>query len=487
MHPLTLECNRPELFVDSALIDKTEGAIGLELQKPVEREIAIAHDAPWEGNLCAYHTVFKDPDGYRMYYRGAQGNLKTSCTCLAVSDDGIRWTKPELGLHVFEGSRQNNIVALGRGAGAGNFAPFRDANPAADPNAAYKALSSMRLKAWNTFGLRAHASPDGLRWTPLQEDPVLTDGHFDSLNVPFWHPEQKVYRAYYRDFIDRDGTFAPDGTPSGIRAIKTATSADFVHWTQGVFVDFPGASQSHLYTSGIHPYVRAPHILIGFPMRFVKIPNPVHPIEGVCDAVFMSSRDGVTFNRWDEAVVRPGFRERRWVHRNNMASCGVLETPADDPECPAELSVYTTEGYGTGDALSDKQQRVHSGPCHVRMRRHTYRLDGFVALHAPLVGGEIITHPLRISTPADGPLRLRLNASTSAAGAIRVGLLDAAGGPIEGYGLDDGPPLRGDGIDLPVAWNDRQHLPDVGDQPFRLRIALHDADLYSLTINETAR
>ncbi len=29
------------------------------------------HDAPWEGNTSGYHTVFKDDDIYRMYYRGS--------------------------------------------------------------------------------------------------------------------------------------------------------------------------------------------------------------------------------------------------------------------------------------------------------------------------------------------------------------------------------------------------------------------------------
>jgi hypothetical protein len=36
-------------------------------------------------------------------------------TCYAESRDGIRWTKPELGLVEFKGSSQNNIVWKDRG------------------------------------------------------------------------------------------------------------------------------------------------------------------------------------------------------------------------------------------------------------------------------------------------------------------------------------------------------------------------------------
>ena len=85
---------------------------------PVPQEIAITHDAPWEGNFSGYHSVFKDGDLYRMYYRGWQvpvlaDRLDLSAVrnlCYAESDDGIHWRKPELGLFEFGGSKANNIV-----------------------------------------------------------------------------------------------------------------------------------------------------------------------------------------------------------------------------------------------------------------------------------------------------------------------------------------------------------------------------------------
>jgi len=53
-----------------------------------------------------------------MWYNGNFGperpllgfELAKCCICYAESDDGIHWTKPELGLVEFAGSRKNNIV-----------------------------------------------------------------------------------------------------------------------------------------------------------------------------------------------------------------------------------------------------------------------------------------------------------------------------------------------------------------------------------------
>ena len=53
--------SRLELMVDDYLIDKMTGA-SLVLHQPLKREVAINHDAPWEGNNCGYHTVFRDGD-----------------------------------------------------------------------------------------------------------------------------------------------------------------------------------------------------------------------------------------------------------------------------------------------------------------------------------------------------------------------------------------------------------------------------------------
>ena len=228
---------RLELMVDDHLFGVFMGGARQRLHHPVPREIAIKHDAPWEGNKCAYHTVFSDGDVYRMYYRGAQYNLENNkivqghqqVTCYAESKDGIIWEKPNLKLFEFEGSKENNII-WASGRTTHNFAPFKDANPNAADDQRYKAFAYPETgpKSISTF-----ASPDGIHWRLLSRNPVITKGRFDSQNNAFWDEVREEYRAYYRDFRD------------GFRDIRMATSKDFINWSEGQWLDYGDAAREH--------------------------------------------------------------------------------------------------------------------------------------------------------------------------------------------------------------------------------------------------
>ncbi len=395
---------RRELFVDDYLIERLGGGASLELHHPVAREVAVVHDAPWEGNTCGYHTVFQDGGLYRMYYRGshhppAADKVKAShdqLTCYAESDDGIVWRKPDLGLFEFLGSKENNIVWMG--PGTHNFAPFRDTNPDCPPEARYKALGS------GGGGLLAFVSPDGIHWSLMQEKPVITKGAFDSQNLAFWDSVRGCYVEYHRGFTQ------------GVRAIMTSTSRDFREWSDPVWLEYPeGTPAEHLYTNQITPYFRAPHIRMGFPKRFSPSRRaPGNRMPGLSDGVFMTSRDGLLFTRWLEAFIRPGLQRERWVNRNNMTAWGIVRTASAIAGIPDELSVYSTEGYYRGDSC--------------QIRRFTLRLDGFVSLQAPMSGGEVLTKPLRFSPPEEGAAAVP--APAEAVGAARIAIRD----PIRGKG-----------------------------------------------------
>ena len=363
---------RLEPLVDEFLIDKTDG-VALTLHKPQPREVAIVHDKPWEGNVCCYHTVLTDGEKFRMYYRGAHYDEATKksthpeLVCYAESTDGIVWTKPELGLVEFDGSKQNNIIW--DGIGTHNFAPFKDPNPDCKPDAKFKALGSGK------GGLYPFKSPDGVHWTMMSDKPVITDGAFDSQNLAFFDVIRGRYVDFHRDF------------QKGVRDIKTSTSSDFLNWSETAWLDYLGAPPEHLYTNQVTPYSRAPHIFMGFPKRFRPGRRPVaNRNPGVSDGVFMTSRDGVRFKRWGEALIRPGLQPERWVNRNNMTAWGILETKSALPGTPNELSIYSTEGYYRGESC--------------QLRRFTVRLDGFVSVQAPYRGGAFVTKPIIFDPPA---------------------------------------------------------------------------------------
>ena len=449
--------DRRELFVDDYLIERLRG---VELQKPVPRNVALEHDVPWEGNTSGYHTVFQDDKLFRAYYRGshydASGGYKP-VVCYAESRDGIEWYRPELGLVNYKGSTRNNIIW--DGAGSLNFTPFRDRNPDCREGEEYKALGSPHANNHEEQALLAFKSPDGVHWSLLSDKPVMdhTTGAnvFDSQNLAFYDPRRGCYVEYHRNSIYPDGV--------RFRQIMTCTSTDFRRWTKQQLLDYGDAPLEHLYTNAVTPYHRAPHIYMGFPKRLSPDRFMAgNRAGGVSDGVFMTSRDGLHFKRWGEAFVRPGLQRGRWETRNNMTAWGILETANDLPTAPKELSIFTTEACYGRDAS--------------RLRRFTVRMDGFVSANAPLRGGELITRPFTF----EGGV-LSLNVSTSAAGSVRVEIQDGDGKALKGHTLRDCDEIYGDSLDRMVTW--RKGLADVSalaGKPVRLRFALSDADLYSL-------
>jgi hypothetical protein len=492
---------RRELFVDDALVERLVGRADLRLHPPTPQNVALVADEPWEGNALNYVTVLQDGAKYRMYYRGSHfsylGGKDRPSThdlyCYAESMDGIHWEKPGLGLFAWNDSKKNNIVWDGVGAHA--FVPFRDTNPQCATDANYKALGVGGGK----HGLYAFRSADAIHWTLMQPEPVITKGAFDSHNLAFWDAERSEYREYHRDF--RDG-----------RDIRTGTSQDFVHWTEPEYLSYsanvdPGRREgkpadlkdpvgakypfgrvSELYTNQIAPYYRAPHLLLGFPTRYIdrgwtesakalprydyrQVRAKHSPREGtaVTDGMFITSRDRKQFSVWPESFLRPGLRTRdSWFYGDTYQNWGLVETKSAIEDAPPELSLYVTERtlQETGGVL----------------RRYSLRIDGFVSLHAPLAGGELITKPLSFAGS-----QLTLNVSTSAAGSVRVEIQNADGQPLPGFALADCHEVYGDDLERAVAWKGNPDLAAFAAKPVRLRIEIKDADLYSYRFRERPR
>lgn len=474
--------SRRELFVDDFLMAEMNGA-ALRLHHPVARDVALVTDRPWEGNIGSYNTVFRDNGVCRMYFQAWHVDLEDERSsgealvephpmwyAYAESSDGIAWQRPDLGLFEHEGSRQNNVVWPGVGPdqlGSHGWTPFKDPNPDCDPAARYKAVGAPR-RAIKGKGLYAMQSSDGLNWSMLRDEPVIRTGRFDSQNLAFYDVVRGEYRAYVRD-----------SGPAG-RDIRTATSKDFVNWTEPELLEYPGAPGEELYTNQVQVYARAPHIFVGFPARYVNrewspaieaLPQLEHRRlrasvnqrfgTALTDGLFMSSRDGRSFKRWGEAFIRPGPQlEGNWAYGDNYQCCGMIETPSDLVGAPPELSVYATEGSWRNNGKV--------------IRRYSLRMDGFVSANAPRAGGEFTTEPLTF----EGAW-LALNFSTSAAGSIRVEVQDGAGKPLDGFALDDCHEIIGDELERRVAWNGAD-LGALAGRTVRLRFVMSDADLYAL-------
>jgi hypothetical protein len=328
-------------------------------------------------------------------------------------------------------------------------------------------------------GLWGYVSPDGLSWKPLSPGPLIREGWFDSLNTVHWDPALGKYRLYYRGFHGDEKT-------GRFRDIRLAFSEDFLHWGEEFPLSYGDAPEEQLYTNGILPYYRAPHIRVGFPVRYVErawepqfeaLPNPAWRREkmerfkeprlgtALTDGLFMTSRDGVRFRRWDEPFLKPGpFRVNNWVYGDCYQNWGLLETPAEDPLAPREISFFVGEDY-TSRPLG--------------LRRYTVRLDGFACLHAGGREERVLTRPLIFSGNT-----LTLNMSGSAAGYAAVEFLRPDMSPIPGYSLDAAYRIFGDAPDLRALFRRgdgaSSDCSSLAGQPLRIRFTLREVKLYSM-------
>jgi hypothetical protein len=421
---------RLELFVDEALIDWMDGA-ELMRQRP-QKQPAPASPLP-----VPYTTVIKDGDLYRAWYRAIHPDYEGKrfdghpgeMTAYAESEDGREWRFPDLGIVDARSAWGGNMVLYGASPASHNFTPFIDVRPGVDPGARYKALGGTHPGG----GLYAYQSADGIHWDKMQDDPVMTseDFAFDSQNASFWCVVENQYVCFIRTWK----------TPHGeLRTISRSVSDDFLNWSKPVPL-LPNRAGEHLYTNATQPYFRAPHIYLAFPTRFF-------PDRGdSTDILFMATRAGSRrYGRlFTEPIIVPGLDPDRWGNRSNYVALGLV------PTGPGELSLYHKSGH-----------------------RYTLRTDGFVSVHAGSEAGELVTRPI-IFEGDD----LVLNCRTSAAGSLRVELLDANGRSLPGFALDDCREMTGDAISHVVEWNGGARPGQVAGTAVRIRFVMTECDLFS--------
>jgi hypothetical protein len=285
----------------------------------------------------------------------------------------------------------------------------------------------------------------------MMSQAVITAGAFDSQNLAFWDAVRSEYRAYWRIFT-AGHTDERGWKPAGVRAIRTATSKDFIHWTNQADLKYVNSPDEHLYTNAVMPYFRAPHLLIGFPTRFQAKTEQVEP-------VFMTSRDGVLFRRWSEELIPITAPKDRGGNRSNYMTWGLLQLPGQD----RELSVYATEAYYAGPGS--------------RVRRFTFRTDGVVSVRAR-GEGVLLT---KLFTFAGSKLSFNIASKRG----TRVELQDQGGKPLPGFAMEDCLPIAGDFIEHTVRWKSGIDLIQHAGRPVRLRLAMNRADLYSIRFGES--
>ena len=412
---------RRYLLLDQRIVERVENAT-LRVCK-AEKDTGnplFKEDKPWEvryDNL--YANVRRDPSSglYQCWYspfivEEVTGNTpaadRTKTTykpgrremgvCYAESRDGITWTKPELGLVEFEGSKNNNLVARGP-HGAGVYFDPRESDAARR----YKMFYVDR-------GISGAFSPDGKRWSEAIRFPGI-EAAGDTHNNAIWVSSLDKYVGITR-LWDRSAKQ---------RLVGRTESSDFMNWTKAVEVmrADPRSPDSQPYSM------------------------PIFEHEGVflgLVAMFHVPTDTVqTELAWSPDTVR-------W-ERIDAGSPVVALGPAGSPDSGC--------AYSAAPVFERNEIRIYyggsNGPhggwrdgffCLARMRP-----DGFAAFQPSSAGspGVVVTRPVKVAS-AD----LRINADARG-GQLRVGVLESGGGP-GALSLNQAVPIQTDVLDGPCRW-----------------------------------
>jgi len=447
--------NAPQLFVDFERVDNAHPSGRAKRMRGVQRVFhqpmhhphpVLAPEKPWEQRGFTSSAI-EDAGRLKMWYLTGLADGR-HVTCLAESEDGVHWERPELGLHGFEGSSANNIVVpASHHEGQDHFESVLTAPLEGDPQQRFKA------PGWSSHdwdgpgaGIYTATSPDGLHWTH-RPDPIFRfhprpgtddlgpvgDAHWLMIDTL-----SRRYAAFLRHLPHRMVSF----------------SEDFVHWTPPEVVIRSQHWADHLYSNSAFVYGdQYLGLLSVFDLR---------PERRDLTCWLISSRDAVN---WERCPTEAPLLQCGGIGAWDRFICHNGGSPP--VRWGDELLIYyrgAARRHGPYEGADDGGTAMGVGLARLR-------LDGFASLDASFDGGEVVTTPWEI---AGG--QLRINAKCDY-GEVRVELLDEEDRPLAGYGAEDCVPVSADGGDLPVRWQEQGELP--AGQTVKLRFLLRNARLYS--------
>jgi hypothetical protein len=473
------------LFIDDEFVESKEGlARTLHQPQDIDANPVIVPEHPWEHRRIPYGSVlwFPEEEKFKCWYLalniydsrpGFRGYRKehhipiqeAASICYAESTDGVTWTKPDLGLHEFRGSKQNNIVLVSPGT---HFDSTSVMYLPHDKQWPYRLMTfigrwpykeSLVRKQWGDpppFGIQRHGhyafgSQDGIHWQELNNNqPVL---RVSDRSMFWWDAQQRLFVG------------AAKRSHNNKRAQAYAWSRDMLHWT--VTSDW-----IHVADERDHPGDEA-EAAYGFPygpqwLGFAEMRRVRKSDTGVVDRgttinwELLTSRDGRHWSRPMRDLFFADGPEESWRHR-------VFKIFANPPiERDGKLLIYY--GGKTGTVPVEEGDEPFQAMCLATLRK-----DGFVSLSADDNAGQVITKPC----VAKGN-RLLLNVAVHEGGEARVEVLDADSHPIPGFELNSSVPLRGQSVEQKVVWQGDAKWSQLAGRKVRLRIQLRNADLYAL-------
>lgn len=471
---------RRECFWDDYLVDTDKTSAFPRAMQPVKKEYCFYFDTDIEKKGLSYPCLVKDDKGYKLYYRfnSQPGSDHAGELAVIESTDGLTWTRPQ-----FENG--NIVMPL-----HDSMYVFYDPNPDCPEDEKYKAVGCN----WERYGdnpkrggLWCYVSRDGYSFKC--HSLMTIAGVFDSLNTVQW--KDGKYSCYFRNYhnvpgdmkngvedVDRLGEVLNENweIPGALRDIRVMYSTDFKTWTKPERITFNDDNDIQLYTNNIEYYERAPHIMIGFPVRYSnradftdneaqmvssRVKYAATQLEAgkrggtaVTDSIFMHSRDGKLWHRTNEAFLTPGYeREHNWVYGDCYLAYGMIDSGKEN------YYMYSHE-YHRSPGLAKP------------LARYEIRKDGFACYMADGKERMLVTKPIIF----DGK-DLHINFETSPFGYIFIDVLDEDGKPLSG---NESFEIYGNNIDRKISFADGTDFAGFAGKPVRLRFRMLDAKLYSM-------
>ena len=421
---------------------------------------------PDEQGVQFYGSIIKVGDVYRMWYVAFDSDKENKVpsarwrAAYAESKDGVKWTKPNLGLVEFAGNKNNNLVLIDPAPlGFVNLKVLHEPEDP-DPQRRYKMTAHVYFRSERRLGtLAPFASADGLHWKLLIDGAMPKDAELLEKDVvlPAVHFEPSGGLYKWDGMYYACGQNALNATrPYHGRVTRTYRSNDFVHWSQTNAIGFIRLPQHTLLGPGrslegeqLHEGISVWHrgnVLVGLQgqWRGAKEWKDVN-----IDLGFVFSTDGVNFHepahewsflkhaedgQWDQGglIQGQGFENigdktfvyygswdpRQWQKSPPRGGVGIAMLPRDRF---ADL-VVDEVGQGPGD----------------------YQI--------PHVICEFVTSPIAIKKGATPKFYVNAEGLGPEA-ALRVELLDHVEKPIAGFSGNDAAVVRESGFQTPVAWN----------------------------------
>lgn len=473
--PIRIDVGR-QLFIDDYLIFET--SLKRRFHKPRIHEASpvLVPTTPLEMNngycpvACPFQDgVFYDPKDrlYKLWYEAGWFDG----TAFAYSEDGLRWTRPNLDIE----------------AGSNRVLPRRDPyqrdgagiwldQETSDPRERFKMFVYFRKRPGAQFhygelysgpteseGGHIYTSPDGIHWTECKS----TGKCGDNTNF-FYNPFRRTWfysirttnqRGRIRSYREcEDFVQGGSWTPNDVTFLASADDQDLPDPILGY--------QTQLYNLDAVGYES---LMLGVFAVFKGPPNEISEKAGIpkiTDLELGFSRDGIHWDRPDRTPFlacsrKPGTWNRGYLHSTG----GVCLIVGD------ELRFYFAGFSGISPRLG---QHMYAGGS---TGLATLRRDGFASMDAETERGFLTTRPVIFNGQY-----LFVNADARD-GELKVEVVKQEGAALSPFESENCQPLRSDSTCHRVSWKGADNLAHLQGRPVSFRFHATNTKLFSFWIS----